>query len=180
VSELPLTRGGRQQPRFGNNIMSAVEVLMVKVNNAEGTFVDPFSFEVTFEAHRDLPHDLDWKLIYVGSAGNSNFDQVLDSVLVGPIRPGKNRFAFPAPAPDPAKIPKNELLGVTIVLLTCSYKEQEFIRIGYYVDNSVPGQPQEVRPRCILCPCAAYAFLLFFFVEGRSSFSLVFDEVFFR
>ena len=120
--------------------MSTVEILGVKVNNVDGTFVDPFSFEITFEAHRDLPHDLEWKLIYVGSAGSSQFDQTLDSVLVGPIKPGKNRFEFPAPAPDPKKIPKNEILGVTVVLLTCSYKEQEFIRVGYYVSNSVPGQ----------------------------------------
>ena len=120
--------------------MSTVEVLMVKVNNAEATFVDPFNFEVTFEAHRDLPHDLEWKLTYVGSPESNNFDQTLDSVLVGPIRPGKNRFLFPAPAPDPSRIPKKELLGVTIVLLTCSYKDQEFIRIGYYVSNTLPGQ----------------------------------------
>jgi len=120
--------------------MSAVEVLGVKVNKPEGTFVDDFSFEITFEAHRDLPKDLEWKIIYVGSASTSQHDQTLDSVFVGPIKPGKNRFAFPAPPPDPKKIPKNELLGVTIVLLTCSYDDQEFIRIGYYVSNSVPGQ----------------------------------------
>ena len=120
--------------------MSAVDVLMVKAHNTEATFVDPFAFEVTFEAHRTLPHDLEWKLIYVGSAGSSAFDQTLESVLVGPIRPGKNRFQLPAPAPNPTKIPKNEILGVTIVLLTCSYKEQEFIRIGYYVSNTVAGQ----------------------------------------
>ena len=26
-------------------------------------------------------------------------------------------------------------MGVTVVLITCSYLEQEFIRIGYYVNN---------------------------------------------
>jgi histone chaperone ASF1 len=40
-----------------------------------------------------------------------------------------------ADAPDPARIPAQELLGVTAVLLTCSYMDQEFIRIGYYVNN---------------------------------------------
>jgi histone chaperone ASF1 len=29
----------------------------------------------------------------------------------------------------------HEVLGVTVVLLTCSYREQEFIRVGYYVSN---------------------------------------------
>lgn len=27
-----------------------------------------------------------------------------------------------------------DLVGVTVVLLTCSYKEKEFIRVGYYVN----------------------------------------------
>lgn len=39
-------------------------------------------------------------------------------------------------APDPAKIPATDLLGVTVVLVTCSYKAQEFIRVGYYVNNA--------------------------------------------
>ena len=41
-----------------------------------------------------------------------------------------------ADPPDPAHIPK--LLGVTVVLLTCSYREKEFIRIGYYVNIEYP------------------------------------------
>ncbi len=38
--------------------------------------------------------DLEWKLIYVGSAESEDFDQVLDSVLVGPVYPGQYRFVF--------------------------------------------------------------------------------------
>ena len=38
--------------------------------------------------------DLDWKLIYVGSAESEKYDQVLDSVLVGPVYPGSYRFVF--------------------------------------------------------------------------------------
>ncbi len=40
-----------------------------------------------------------------------------------------------APAPDHTRLPMHEVLGVTVVLLTCSYREQEFIRVGYYVSN---------------------------------------------
>ena len=37
--------------------------------------------------------------------------------------------------PDTAKIPPEDVVGVTVVLLTCSYKGQEVVRIGYYVNN---------------------------------------------
>ena len=43
-----------------------------------------------------------------------------------------------ADAPDPAKIPAADLLGVTVVLVCCAYRGQEFLRIGYYVNNEAP------------------------------------------
>lgn len=47
-----------------------------------------------------------------------------------------NGLILQAPAADHEKIPSTDLLGVTVILLTCSYKDQEFIRVGYYVNNS--------------------------------------------
>ena len=37
--------------------------------------------------------------------------------------------------PDATKIPREDVVGVTVVLLTCYYRNQEFIRVGYYVNN---------------------------------------------
>lgn len=89
--------------------------------------------------HPHTPHsrhsELEWKLVYVGSAEDDQYDQELDSVLVGPIIVGKNKFVFEANAPDPTLIPAKDIMEVTVLLLTCAYKEKEFIRIGYYVVN---------------------------------------------
>lgn len=38
--------------------------------------------------------DLEWKIIYVGSAESEEFDQILDSVLVGPVPAGRHMFVF--------------------------------------------------------------------------------------
>jgi histone chaperone ASF1 len=40
-----------------------------------------------------------------------------------------------AEPPEPEKIPEEDIIGVTVLLLTCSYLGQEFIRVGYYVSN---------------------------------------------
>lgn len=40
-----------------------------------------------------------------------------------------------ADAPNTALIPESDAVGVTVVLITCTYRGQEFIRIGYYVNN---------------------------------------------
>lgn len=38
--------------------------------------------------------DLEWKIIYVGSADSNAHDQVLESIMVGPIPVGVNKFVF--------------------------------------------------------------------------------------
>ena len=62
-------------------------------------------------------------------------DQILDEILVGPVPVGVNKFVLQADAPDPSQMAQEDLLGVTVVLVTCSYKEREFVRVGYYVNN---------------------------------------------
>lgn len=60
---------------------------------------------------------------------------MLDEILVGPVPVGLNKFVLQAEAPNPTLLPPEEILGVTVVLVTCSYKEREFVRVGYYVNN---------------------------------------------
>lgn len=44
-------------------------------------------------------------------------------------------FLSQADAPNTGLIPESDAVGVTVVLITCTYRGQEFIRIGYYVNN---------------------------------------------
>ena len=119
--------------------MSQINVTNVRVLDNPAPFTSPFQFEITFESYPpQLSQELEWKLIYVGSADDPQHDQELDSVLVGPVQVGKNKFVFSAPAPDVAAIPTKDLMEVTVILLTALYREKEFIRIGYYVNNEYP------------------------------------------
>lgn len=47
---------------------------------------------------------------------------------------------FEADPPDLKRIPLDELLGVTVVLLTCAYDGREFVRVGYYVNNEYDSE----------------------------------------
>lgn len=90
--------------------------------------------------------DLEWKLTYVGSAQSDQYDQELDSLLVGPIPVGINKFVFEADPPDTKRIPIDELLGVTVILLTCAYDGREFVRVGYYVNNEYESEELRNNP----------------------------------
>jgi len=55
-------------------------------------------------------------------------------------------LAFQADPPDCSKIPREDAVGVTVVLLTCSFKNQEFIRVGYYVNNEYSEPEMKENP----------------------------------
>ncbi|VFV38348.1 histone chaperone asf1b-like [Lynx pardinus] len=74
--------------------MAKVSVLNVAVLENPSPFHSPFRFEISFECSEALADDLEWKIIYVGSAESEEFDQILDSVLVGPVPAGRHMFIF--------------------------------------------------------------------------------------
>ncbi|KAK4279865.1 hypothetical protein QN277_011570 [Acacia crassicarpa] len=126
--------------------MSAVNITNVTVLDNPASFLTPFQFEISYECLTPLKDDLEWKLIYVGSAEDETYDQLLESVLVGPVNVGNYRFVLQADPPDPSKIREEDIIGVTVLLLTCSYLGQEFIRVGYYVNNDYDDEQLREEP----------------------------------
>ncbi|KEZ42854.1 hypothetical protein SAPIO_CDS5281 [Scedosporium apiospermum] len=126
--------------------MSVVTLLGVDVLNNPAKFTDKYEFEITFECLEPLEKDLEWKLTYVGSATSDQYDQELDSLLVGPIPVGVSKFPFEADPPDTKRIPDSDILGVTVILLTCAYDGREFVRVGYYVNNEYDSEELSADP----------------------------------
>lgn len=57
-----------------------------------------------------------------------------------------NKFVFEADPPNTARIPATEILGVTVILLSCSYDDREFVRVGYYVNNEYTDEALANEP----------------------------------
>ena len=69
--------------------MAKVHITNVVVLDNPSSFLNPFQFELTFECIEELKEDLEWKMIYVGSAESEAFDQVLDPTQRYLFRPPK-------------------------------------------------------------------------------------------
>ena len=41
---------------------------------------------------------------------------------VGPVPEGRHKFVFTADPPNPHKIPVSDVVGVTVILITCAYR----------------------------------------------------------
>ncbi|PAA89283.1 hypothetical protein BOX15_Mlig004781g2, partial [Macrostomum lignano] len=129
-----------------NAAMAKVNISNVEVLDTEATFLSPFRFKITFECYEPLEEDLEWRLIYVSSAYNMSLDQTLDSILVGPVPVGKHQFVFEAGPPNTDVIPVEDAVGVTVVIVACLYRDQEFIRVGYYVNNEYSDEQLRETP----------------------------------
>ena len=126
--------------------MSAVSLTSITVLDNPTKITNPFQFDIVFECVSPLNEDLEFKIVYVGSAEDNRYDQVLDSIMVGPVPVGINKFVFQADAPNFSLIPSSEILGATVVLIVCSYNNQEFIRVGYYVNNEYDSEELQLTP----------------------------------
>ncbi|KAG5642702.1 Histone chaperone asf1 [Asterophora parasitica] len=126
--------------------MSIVTIRNVEFINNPARFSDVYRFRVTFECIAPLKDDLEWKLIYVSSPGDEDLDQELDDCLVGPVPVGVNSFEFEGSPPDPSKVPPEDVLGVAALILTGSYNDQEFVRVGYYQNTEYDNEEMKETP----------------------------------
>lgn len=97
-----------------------------------GSFCSPLQWRVRVESAETLPDTITISFVWVGSAQSSDFDQVLDSFDIGPLQQGITEFSLECDAPTPEEVPQEELIGLTILIITFQYKGQEFLRVAYY------------------------------------------------
>ena len=126
--------------------MAKLQVSNVKFVENPCCFDSPFQFEVTLECIAELHGELKWKMTYVGSSASEYFDQVLETIVVGPVLAGSHIFVFKPDPPDANQIPDLDIVGTTIVQLTCSYRGQQFVHIGYFINSYYTDQEMDENP----------------------------------
>ena len=73
--------------------------------------------------------------------------------LVGPIPAGINAFDFTASAPAHHLLPStepDEILGVTVIIITASYRDKEFVRVGYYLNTYYEEEEYKENPPAVV------------------------------
>jgi len=123
-----------------------ITIRSIEFLNNPAPFRDPYKLKVTFDCISPLQDDVEWKLIFVSSPENEALDQELDDCLVGPVPQGINSFEFSGASPDPKKIPQEDVLGVAALILTGAYRDQEFVRVGYYQFTEYDNALQRETP----------------------------------
>eukprot|EP00796_Vickermania_ingenoplastis_P012991 gene12991-8838_t len=97
-----------------------------------GNYESSLLWRVRVQSAQALTEPLSVSFTWVGSSASSDFDQILDSFDVGPLSEGITEFELECDGPNPDEIPQDELLGLTVLIISLKYKNQEFIRVAYY------------------------------------------------
>jgi len=128
--------------------ITGVDVISKEQNNFVDDFREPFGFKIQLNCMEHLESSIEFNLIYVGSSESSAYDQVVDSVEIGPgIPAGNHEFDFVTEnGVNPTQIQEGHLLGPTVVILNATYNEQEFVRVGYYVNVAYDVQEMNENP----------------------------------
>ena len=117
-----------------------VNVTKIEVKNPQDSFLAPIKLNIFFEVKEELVEgkpprltlELEWKIVYVGSAENSAFDQVLEQFIMNKLSKGDMTFEISINHPDPTKIPASELTGASVIMVCAFYRNQEFFRFEFF------------------------------------------------
>ena len=117
--------------------MSKIRVTNIMLNSNPEPFVSPINVQIYIDLLSKITNDLEIKVVYIGSAESSEFDQVLTNVSIPLKELGQCYFELSMNPPDIEKIPTIEdLLGPSVLMVCAFYNNQEFFRCSYFVYNN--------------------------------------------
>lgn len=113
-----------------NPIVQLLEIELLGDN--PGNYCSPLKWRVRVDSASALPVPISIGFVWVGSCTSSDYDQVLDTFDVGPLYQGLTEFELECDSPNPEEVPQDELVGLTILIISFQFRQQEFLRVAYY------------------------------------------------
>ena len=122
-----------------------VKVLNIITKNHIERFTDPYSFEIHLDFISVIQKELKWKMVYICSEKKED-DQILNEMqFTPPNQISQMKLEFIGDPPNIEKIPKKDIIGLSAVLLCCSYNEEEFFRCGFYINTSFDNDEMNLK-----------------------------------
>eukprot|EP00758_Cryptobia_borreli_P006512 Tbor_TRINITY_DN5168_c0_g3::TRINITY_DN5168_c0_g3_i1::g.25607::m.25607/K10753/ASF1; histone chaperone ASF1 len=111
-------------------LIQLAEVELMSANPSN--YCEGLSWKFRVEVLDNLTEPISIGFQWVGSALSSEYDQQLDEFTVGPFPTGASEFLLECDGPDPNLVPRDELIGVTVLQIFMMFRGQCFLKIGYY------------------------------------------------
>lgn len=70
--------------------MSAIQITNIQVKNPKDYFQSEIDIVLDCEVFHELSREFEFRVVYIGSANNSDKDQILDLMRIQPMPVGNN------------------------------------------------------------------------------------------
>uniref|UniRef100_A0A0N5BWZ5 Histone chaperone asf1 n=1 Tax=Strongyloides papillosus TaxID=174720 RepID=A0A0N5BWZ5_STREA len=111
---------------------SLVNVTSVDLLNNPAPFNDKLNLSISFNCLEAVNKPLSFDIVYIGSPNDTDHDQVLDTITVPELTVGNHTITIEVDPPVADKIPKEDFVGVTAIMLKAFYNGQLFNKISWY------------------------------------------------
>uniref|UniRef100_A0A0K0E2M6 Anti-silencing function protein 1 n=1 Tax=Strongyloides stercoralis TaxID=6248 RepID=A0A0K0E2M6_STRER len=111
---------------------SLINVVSVELSNNPASFNSKLSLSITFSCLENLNKPLSFDIVYIGCPNDNEHDQVLDTITIPEVTIGNHTITVEVDPPVVEKIPKEDLVGVTAIMLKVFYNSQLFNKISWY------------------------------------------------
>jgi histone chaperone ASF1 len=156
--------------------MNLIEILSVKIKNNFSTIDNSFIFEIYYEVKKIFAQDFEIKIIYVISPLDEKKDQELDVFFIAAKKLGKFKMTLNIRPPDYNNINFEDIIGNTIILMKFCYKNKEFIRLGYFINNQVKEEGDKLIKEKIFPPLNFILRIILWDQPRITYFAIVFED----
>ncbi|MES1922518.1 Histone chaperone asf1, partial [Bonamia ostreae] len=116
------------------------------VNENQIKYRDPFLLHLELHCYEPgLPPNstIIFDISFVSPSNEKEFEQKLGKFEIGSIRTGFNTFDLKVEGPDHSIVPEVDRFDISALIISCSYLDQEFVRVGYFVSFYVAEEMKE-------------------------------------
>lgn len=118
----------------------------ILINGNPEPFTSKINLEIHYDSLQNFKTPINFKIIYIGSIESSHHDQILISLEKKNIKIGEDKLYLTLDPPKKHLIPSLEdLLGMSALMVSCSFKNNEFFRCSYYVRNDYMDNESEIN-----------------------------------
>lgn len=122
-----------------------IEINNIIIHNTTSFFSQPFKLDVAYFCTQKLEKEVSWQLFYIIDNDESK-DILLKEVSTTPKNQGLTKFTITADALPISSIKQEDLIGVHALILKVLYRQQEFLRIGYFVYTFIQSDDTQPQP----------------------------------
>jgi histone chaperone ASF1 len=114
-------------------IIASIQLTELEMlSNNPAYFTDEMQWRMRLELLEEMTDVVTVSFYWVGSVASADYDQLLDEFDIGPLSVGVNELVLEHGPPAINGIPADELFEVTGLYIVFSYRDQTFLRVGYY------------------------------------------------